>query len=88
MLRAYFSAERMLTKLGAPARRPSQTFLEHTAALETPLGDASGHLVWLRDAAWAAAYGPQQVSRDVLAEARLRLRALSDAVRALVKTGH
>jgi transglutaminase-like putative cysteine protease len=69
VLRAYFSAERLLGKLGAPARRPSQTFLEHTAALEARLGDASGHLVWLRDAAWAAAYGPQQVSHDVLAEA-------------------
>ena len=76
MLRIYRAAERLLRRAGLAARRPGQTLAEYAAQAGALLRKPTPDLVWLGQAAWAAAYDPGPYDIAVLPEAEARLRRL------------
>ncbi len=83
VLAIYRRAERLLRRSGLGVRSPSQTLQEYTAPAEAGLDSYSDDLVWLRQAAWAAAYDPRPCDPALAVEARRRLRRLGHTLRQL-----
>ena len=76
MLRMYSAAEKLLRRAGLAARRPGQTLAEYLREAGALLRKPTPDLVWLRNAAWAAAYDPGPYDASVVPEAGDRLRRL------------
>ncbi len=83
VLAIYRRAERLLRRSGLGTRSPSQTLYEYTEPAEAGLDSAKGDLVWLRQAAWAAAYDPGPYDPALVTEAGQRLRQLRLVLRQL-----
>ena len=81
MLRIYFRAEKLLRKAGFGARTSTHTIAEFTAQAESRMDDTNSDLAWLRNAAWAAAYDPEPYKSSLIAEAKVRLQRLKDALK-------
>ncbi len=81
VLQTYREAERMLRRVGLPQRGPSQTITEYTGDVEIQLGDSASDLVWLRKAAWAAAYDSSPFNFRIANEAKGHVERLKAIIK-------
>lgn len=77
----YKKAEKLVVKAGASKREQSQTLGEYTSEAESSVGRTLADLAWLRNAAWAAAYNPDEYNSNVIEEGQRRLQNLKDSLR-------
>ena len=84
ILKIHRQVEKLLKKKGVEPRQPGQTLQEHAQLASQHFAGIEGHLDWLTQAAWRAAYDPSlepfSPSNPLGQEASKRLAALKAAL--------